>query len=161
METMSREEVNKLFDALMEKYLPPVTGIKPSEIEKLEEFEKAMYKPKFNNYLQGYVKPLEKLVANLLDSANREKYSYDEAVADLSILDRVTFYSEILNKSGYTHEQLAIFVPRTEEEIDFIAKAIDNGFDDSDILDNETRIAEAQKFLNSLGENENIGRRVA
>lgn len=161
MEMLSKEEVNKLFSALMEKYLPPVTEIKPNEIEKLEEFEKATYKEKFNKYLQAYVKPLEKLVANLLDNANKEKYSYDEAVADLSIRERVTFYSEILNKSGYTHEQLAIFVPRTEEEVDLIAKAIANGFDDSEILDNETRIANAQEYLNSLDETRDDGRRIA
>lgn len=161
MESLSQEEVNKLFSAIIAEYLPPVTEIKPSEIEKLEEFEKAMYKEQFNNSLQAYVKPLEKLVTNLLNNANKEKYSYDEAVADLSIRERVTFYSEILNKSGYTHEQLSRLVPRTKEEIDLLAKAIDSGFDDSEILDNEIRIANAQEYLNSLDETRDDGRRIA
>ncbi len=156
MTGLSQEEVDKLFDALIAKYLPSVIEIKPSEIEKLNDFEKAIYKKKFNISLQAYVKPLETLVTNLLNSANKEKYSYD--VSNLSIIDRVTLFGDILTKSGFAPEQL---VPRTEEEVDLLAEAINKGFDDTNILDNETRISAAREFLQNLEENISQGRRAA
>lgn len=159
MEIMTQEEVDKLFKAVANKYIPPISEIKPSEIERMEEFERTKYKEQFNNYLQVYVRPLEKLVANLLDNANREKYSYN--VDDLSMLERVTLYGNILMHSGYTKEQLTSLVPKTEDEVDLLARAIMNGFDDSKIIDNETRVTEAQNFLSSLDKSENVGRRVA
>lgn len=156
MTALSQEEVDKLFDALMAKYLPPVIEIKPSEIEKLNDFEKAIYKKKFNATLQIYVKPLETLVTNLLNSANKENYSYD--VSNLSIIDRVTLFGDILTKSGFAPGQL---VPRTEEEVDLLAQAINKGFDDSNLLDNETRINAAREFLQNLEEGISQGRRAA
>ncbi len=159
MEMISREEMDRLFAALISKYLPPVTEIKPSEIEKLEDFEKVIYQRQYSSLLQIYVKPLEKLVTNLLNRANKEKYSYN--VDNLSILEMVALYGKVLRQSGYTKEQLISLVPKTEEETDLLAKAINNGFDDSNILDNETRISEARYFLENLGKDLPSGRRVA
>lgn len=159
MKTVSQEEVDKLLKTLIAEYLPPVIEIKPSEIEKLEALEREHYEIQFNNALQIYVKPLEKLVINLLDNANRKNYTYN--VDDLSILERVTLYNNILIRSGYTKDQLTSLVPKTVDEVEILAKAIANGFDDSNIWDNETRVLEAQNFLNSLDENKNVDRRVA
>lgn len=116
-------------------------------------------KKQFNFALQIYVKPLETLVINLLANANKEKYFYD--VTNLSILDRVTLFKDILTKSGYKEEQLKSLLPKTEEEADLIAVAIKRGFDDSNLLDNETRINAAREFLQNLGEDISQGRRVA
>lgn len=159
MATLSKEEVDRLLNSLISEYLPPVTEMKPSEIEKLSEFERHNYRIQFQNVLQIYVKPLEKLVESLLNSANREKYSYN--VDNLSILDRVTLYSNILKRSGFSEDQLTSLVPRTVEEVDLLAKAINKGFDDSNILDNEIRINEAREFLQNLEEGISQGRRVA
>ncbi len=89
----------------------------------------------------------------------KEKYSYN--VDNLSILEMVALYGKVLRQSGYTKEQLISLVPKTEEETDLLAKAINNGFDDSNILDNETRISEARYFLENLGKDLPSGRRVA
>lgn len=156
---MNQEELDKLYNALFKAYLPPVTEIKPSEIEKLEEVERHNYKDQFHKSLEVYVKPLEKLVKKLLDSVNKEKYTYN--VDNLSILERVSLYRNVLTQSGFTKEQLTSLVPKTEDEFDLLAKALANGFDDKNILDNETRVREAKEFLQSLGENVSSGRKVA
>lgn len=159
MPDLTKEEIEKLFNELKDEYLPPVIDMKPSEIEKMGEENKANYKFQFNTSLQVYVNPLEKMVINLLNNANKEKYSYN--VDDLSISERVKLFSDILVKSGYSKEEVDSLVPRTEEEFDIIADAISNGFDDSNILKNEIRVAEAKNYLLSLYEEENQSRRIA
>lgn len=146
---LSLEDIDKLFKVSEVTVLPPVTKMKPSEIDELTGYDRIDYKIQFNKSLRIYVKPLEKLVKRMLDGANKEKYIYD--VADLSIFERVKLYNSILLHSGYTKDQLANLLPKTEEEVDLLAQAFENGFHDLDIIDNETRVKEAKKFLQSLG----------
>lgn len=119
--------------------------MKPSEIEELEEFDRLDYKKQFNKSSRIYVKPLEKLVKKMLDSVNKEKYVYN--VDDLLIFERVKLFNSILIRSGYTKEQIVSLLPKTEEEVDLLAKAFENGFKELTIMDNETRVLEARSFF--------------
>ena len=136
MKVLTQEDIDKLFNIVVPTTLPPATEMKPSEIDELKGYDRLDYKIQFYKSLRIYVKPLEKLVKNMLNSANKVKYSYD--VDDLSIFERVKVYNNILIRSGYTKEQLASLLPKTEEEVDILAKAFENGFRDTNILDNET-----------------------
>lgn len=155
---LPQEIIDKLFNVVTETYLPPVTEMKPSEIETLERYDRIEYKIQFNKSLRIYIKPLEKLVMNLLANANKEKYMYN--VDDLSIIERLKLYNNILVHSGYTKEQLANLLPKTEEEVDLLAKAFENGFKDSNVIDNETRVLEAKNFLQSLGKDKASRKRI-
>lgn len=146
---LPQEIIDKLFNVVTETYLPPVTEMKPSEIEALEGYDRVDYKIQFNKSLRIYVKPLERLVTNLLNNANKEKYMYN--VDDLSIIERLKIYNSILIHSGYTKKQLANLLPKTEEEVDLLAKAFENGLKEATFMDNETRILEARDFLRSIG----------
>lgn len=155
---LPQEIIDKLFNVVTETYLPPVTEMKPSEIESLEGYDRVDYKIQFNKSLRIYIKPLEKLVMNLLANANKEKYMYN--VDDLSIIERLKLYNSILIHSGYTKKQLANLLPKTEEEVDLLAKAFENGFKDSNVIDNETRVLEAKNFLQSLGKDKTSRKKI-
>ncbi len=153
MKELSQGELDKLFDKLFHTAaiisLPPVTKMKPSEIDELEGYDKIDYKIHFNKALLVYVKPLERLAKNLLDNANKEKYSYK--VDDLSITERILLFKKILLHSGYTKEQIDSLLPKTEKDADLLAKAFENGYKEIGIMDNETRVKEARDFLQNLG----------
>ena len=116
-----------------------------------------MNKIQFNKSLRIYVKPLEKLVKDLLNNANKEKYNYD--VDDLAIRERIVLFNSILVRSGYTKEHLTSLLANTEEDVDLLVKAFENGFKDFEVLNNEMRIQEAKKFLKNIEKN-NSGRRI-
>lgn len=149
MKMLSQEEIDKIFKVIKEKSIPSVLEIKPSEIEELEQYDRLEYKIQFLKSKRIYVKPLENLVTNLLNMANRIKYSYN--VDELSIMERVIFYNSILIRSGYTQEQITNLLPKTKEEVDILSLAFENGFNDNDIRDNNTRVTEARSFLHNLG----------
>ena len=148
---LTQENIDKLFNVVVPTTLPPVTEMKPSEIDELEGYDRLDYKIHFYKSLRIYVKPLEKLVKNMLDRANKEKYSYD--IEDLSIFERVKVYNNILIRSGYTKEQIGSLLPKNEEEVDVLSLAFENGFKDICVLDNETRVLKAKNYLQSLGKN--------
>ncbi len=146
-EILSQEEIEKILSQIGKK--KEFTQLKPSEIEQEKDIvERQKNKIRFNTIKEVYITPLERLLEFNYSRLKQDNYSIN--LTDLSLEECMNTLSKHLLKYGYNDNQLKEFLPRTEEELDLIITAKEQGFRDNALLTNKERLNNAQEYLNNL-----------
>lgn len=146
---MSLEEIEDLLKELEEQ--TSIIKQSPSSLEEIHNIEQRQKELKrFQLINELYVIPLE----HYLNAVNYKNGNYSRAYMDnndFSISERISRLRNALLRQGCTLEQILSFVPKTVEEVVVLTYAKENGLALNPALSNVEKVANAQKYLDTIG----------
>lgn len=145
-ELINTEELEQILNSLLANINNSIIDMTPAEISLIEdEKEKRDLLLKYKMVNEIFISPLEKLLNVILSKSNKIKYSYD--LRNLSIKQKIIILRKALVSMGCNIDNLMAFVPNNIEDVNKIIEAKEKGFPDNMLVDNKTRIKEAEKYL--------------
>ncbi|MCI8347339.1 MAG: hypothetical protein HFJ12_05300 [Bacilli bacterium] len=149
---LSQVDINQLLGEIdklsTEKSIIEIT---PKEIQQIsDEKSRKEKQQRFNAVNFLYIRPLFKLLTHFLSQDTNNRYS--DQLDDLSILGRIGKIGRRLLQYGCSRDELVNLVPKTKKEVEIILEAKSLGFTDTDLIDNSSRVSQAQNWIQMYGQ---------